>query len=255
MSGQPHIRIERNGRLIGSGLALFFQLLLLLFFSTSGFQTHIIIPQNQGIVVELLSDPDVVVPTAIPDHEPRALVPDPDQEVRLVQQGLNVEEVASEARTLTGTLGETGEVEVYEPPPAKPINERALFRSRDTADSLAEQSSRTAGTTIQAGPPDGNTREGNPEGVPSAALQGRDVLGSLPLPQYNANVGGTVVVRISVDQYGNVTGATVTQTGTTVQDKTLWDAAVAAAKKAKFNTSASAPVIQQGTITYLFRLK
>jgi TonB family protein len=82
------------------------------------------------------------------------------------------------------------------------------------------------------------------------------LLGFLPLPEYNvSNVGGTVVVWIRVDQYGTVTNADVLLTGTTVQNSTLWEAARKAALKAKFNVSSAAPVVQEGTITYEFRLK
>jgi hypothetical protein len=42
--------------------------------------------------------------------------------------------------------------------------------------------------------------------------------------------------------------------GTTVTDKTLWQAARKAALGAHFNMSADAPVLQEGTITYIFKL-
>jgi hypothetical protein len=40
-----------------------------------------------------------------------------------------------------------------------------------------------------------------------------------------------------------------------VTDRTLWKAAEEAARKAKFNVSRNAPESQQGTITYVFKLK
>ena len=43
--------------------------------------------------------------------------------------------------------------------------------------------------------------------------------------------------------------------GTTVTDKNLWNAARSAALKAHFNQSASAPPVQIGTITYIFKLQ
>ena len=255
MSGAPHTQTERQGKWIGGGIALLFHLLLVLFFVTTGFRTLHPIPQNEWFLVDFLPDPTPILPQATPGEQPRTPDPDPEEEVRLVQQATHTEEVPSEVRTQQSTPGETGEVEIYEPPPPKPIDQRALYRSRDTGDTLAEQSSRTTSTTMQAGAPDGNTRQGNPDGTPAAALPGRNVVGALPLPDYTANAGGIVVVQIMVDQYGNVTGATVTQTGTTVQNKTLWDAAVKAAKKAKFTRSDTAPVVQKGTITYVFTLK
>ena len=62
-------------------------------------------------------------------------------------------------------------------------------------------------------------------------------------------------MRILVDQYGKVTNAIPGVSGTTVQDKKLWEAAKEAALKAVFNISDSAPTVQEGTITYIFKLK
>ena len=56
------------------------------------------------------------------------------------------------------------------------------------------------------------------------------------------------------DNYGNVQKAVAGAEGTTVTDKTLWQAARKAALGAHFNMSAEAPPLQQGTITYIFKL-
>jgi hypothetical protein len=80
-------------------------------------------------------------------------------------------------------------------------------------------------------------------------------MGNLPEPEYAVNESGKVVVKISVDQYGTVIAATPGAAGTTVQDKTLWEASKRAALKAKFNLSANAPAVQEGIITYIFKLR
>ena len=85
-------------------------------------------------------------------------------------------------------------------------------------------------------------------------LAGRSLVGNLPTPQGTVQEAGKVVVEIVVDKYGTVTNATVTSKGTTVQNKTMWQQAVAAAKKAKFNSDPSAVTVQTGTITYNFKL-
>ena len=103
--------------------------------------------------------------------------------------------------------------------------------------------------------PDGNTREGKTEGSANAHVKGRNVVGSLPRPTYASQTEGTVVVQVKVDQYGNVTEAIPGAEGTTVTDKTLWNAARNAAMKAHFNMDAHAPAVQSGTITYIFKLK
>jgi hypothetical protein len=43
--------------------------------------------------------------------------------------------------------------------------------------------------------------------------------------------------------------------GTTVTDKELWNAARKAAMEAHFNVNGEAPALQEGTITYIFKLK
>lgn len=80
-------------------------------------------------------------------------------------------------------------------------------------------------------------------------------MGSLPLPSYDVQKSGKVVVRIQVDQEGNVTSAIAGDTGTTVTDQSLFKAAEQAALRAKFNISRNAPISQQGTITYIFNLR
>ena len=121
--------------------------------------------------------------------------------------------------------------------------------------SLAPHGSTDPSAEFKAGHPKGNTSTGKVDGTPNAHLKGRNVLGALPRPDYTVQDEGKVVVEIWVDNYGNVTKATAGAQGTTVNNSTLWAAARAAAMKAHFNQSADAPALQQGTITYIFKLK
>jgi TonB family protein len=85
-------------------------------------------------------------------------------------------------------------------------------------------------------------------------LQGRGLVGALPQPIYPAgNKGGKVVVRVAVNQSGVVTEAAYEPKGSTTSDKALVDAALAAARKARFTESKA--FVQGGRITYLFRMK
>ena len=107
-----------------------------------------------------------------------------------------------------------------------------------------------------AGQASGHTAvQGASEGHANAKLKGRTVMGTMPRPAYNGTAEGTVVVKIKVDQYGNVTEALPGAEGTTVTDKELWRAARNAAQKAHFNMAADAPAVQEGTITYRFSMK
>ena len=95
---------------------------------------------------------------------------------------------------------------------------------------------------------------GQSTGSPNAHLRGRDVVGTMPRPEYNVRESGVVVVSIWVDNYGNVTKAQAGAEGTTVTSTELWTAARNAAMKTHFNQKADAPAQQQGTITYIFTL-
>lgn len=188
--------------------------------------------------------------------EPRVTNPNPNQDIKLVQkseaQNIGTKpNIAEEA-----TVGTDGDVEVPEPP-RKEINKRALFSSSNNSpkDTLAAQTASKVSDALTAGHPEGNTKVGNTQGAPSAKLAGRTATGALPLPSYNVQKSGKVVVRITVDRNGKVTSAIPGYQGTTVTDKTLWEAAKEAALKATFNISSTAPVSQEGTITYVFTLR
>lgn len=89
----------------------------------------------------------------------------------------------------------------------------------------------------------------------NARLAGRSVKGTLPRPSYGVQADGKVVVKIWVDQNGNVTKAQAGVEGTTATNKTLWQASYKAAMGAHFNMDTYAPTLQEGTITYIFRMR
>ena len=221
------------------------------------------VPPVDGMLIEFTEEdiPEAVEEKPVPVRtavgvEPRAAEPDPKEEIRLVQKSEAQTVAEAENVNAEATVGEEGDVEINEPLREKPIDRRALFPgSGDKRDTSALQVSDRISDRLQAGHSDGNTAKGNPDGRPTARLEGRTVMGNLPLPEYDVLKSGTVVVRILVDQYGTVTNAVPGVQGTTVQDATLWEAARQAALKAKFNISASAPAIQEGTISYIFTLK
>ena len=145
-----------------------------------------------------------------------------------------------------------------EPPREKPIDKRALFHAADNntvKDTLAPQTAREPSDALKAGHAQGNTKMGETSGEPNAKVEGRSVTGTLPRPSYNVQKSGKVVVQIWVDNYGQVQKAVAGVEGTTVSDKTLWQAARKAALGAHFNMSADAPPLQEGTITYIFNLR
>ena len=63
------------------------------------------------------------------------------------------------------------------------------------------------------------------------------------------------VIEIVVDQQGRVTSAAYRAKGSTTQNNVLVNAALRAARGARFNVDESAPLSQTGTITYNFRMQ
>jgi len=91
------------------------------------------------------------------------------------------------------------------------------------------------------------------DGAPSYRLGDRRVQ-SLPRPRYDYQIDGVVVVEISVDRKGTVTKAVAGVKGSTTLDENLLREARDAAMKAKFDSNDTAPLLQKGTITYIFKL-
>lgn len=106
------------------------------------------------------------------------------------------------------------------------------------------------------GSPEGNSNAGQVNGVgglgtgPSAKVNNRTAV-YLAKPQYaDPNSEGTVLVSIQVSATGAVIKASVTSS--TTSSAALKNAAVAAAKQSKFSEGES---IENGTITYRFKLQ
>ena len=113
-----------------------------------------------------------------------------------------------------------------------------------------------SGTGIQ-GSPTGNSDTGKATGVGGTGtcdLNGRSLgPGGLPMPIYNVQDEGRVVVTIVVDPQGRVVSTSINKRTNTVNPQ-LRKAALDAARKARFNTISGVDN-QSGTITYYFKLK
>jgi len=188
--------------------------------------------------------------------QPRTPEPDPTQHINLVKLAEAQYEGNKANESPEATMGPDGDVDVYEPEREKEINRRALFHSADNKtdkDTMAPQTSYKPTDKLSEGHAAGNTTTGKTTGTPNAHLTGRTV-GTLPSPTYTSQIEGTVIVNIWVNQYGEVEKALIADE-TNVSDAKILQAALNAAKKAHFSMKADAPVLQQGTITYNFKLK
>ena len=257
---QERVRQERKSTAAGIILAAVLHILLIVICVTSGLKYLYPPPPEQSMLVEFMEvEPEVEIPEQIIDGtQPRAVDANPEEELNLVQKSEAQLEGTQANEAPEATTGEDGDVEVPEPPRKPEINRRALFHAADNdtdKDTLAPQSAEKAADKLRAGHALGNTMTGKKAGEPNARLKGRTVVGTLPKPAYSVQKGGTVVVDILVDRHGNVTSAVPGGTGTTVSDKTLWEAARKAALNTQFNVKADAPPQQAGTITYIFKLQ
>ncbi len=140
-----------------------------------------------------------------------------------------------------------------------------------TADQRSMFPGMTQGSTSTSeGTGQGQGNQGNPDGSPqgshegtggtgnsgnSFSLSGRSLSSALPVPSYDVNEEGRVVVQIDVNRQGVVTSAKATLTGSTTRNTTLIAAAEKAARQARFNANPDAPFTQTGTITYNFKMR
>lgn len=248
---------SHKSKVIAAAATIVFHVALLFLCFESGLKYKFPPPEELGILMEFEQDFEEPKPIDVAvGVQPKSPVADPDREIELVQKSEGQEVGTKQNEAEESTISDNGDVETYEPERKKEIDKRALFSSaanKAKKDTLAAQTSDKISETLKEGHASGNTKSGATEGMPSAQLEGRQILGSLPLPSYTENDRGTVVIRIVVDAAGNVTSAEVSPKGTTTSNSVLRESARRAALKAKFSTGSS--VAQEGTITYIFSLK
>ncbi len=114
----------------------------------------------------------------------------------------------------------------------------------------------TSGTGIQ-GSAQGNSTQGASSGIGGTgefSLAGRSLgSGGLPKPAYSVQEEGRIVVNITVDPKGNIIFAEIGR-GTNIDNATMRNSALEAARKAKFNVI-NGTNNQSGTITYKYSFK
>lgn len=261
MDGQykkDRARQEKIARAVGISAAVVLHLGLLVTALTGGLKYLYPPPQEQAMLLDF-SDYEAEVPKEVrTGYEPRSEKADPNQDVKLIQQSQAQHEGTKLNEAPEATSDDFGDVDIKEPPRKKEIDRRALFPAADNKtkkDTLAAQVADKVTDALKAGHAQGNTKTGETSGEPNAQLEGRTVLGTLAKPEYSTQASGKVVVEIWVDRNGNVKSANPGAVGTTVTDRSLWEAATKVALKAHFNVKSDAPELQKGTITYIFNLR
>jgi len=263
----------RNGLV---GTCLFHGLLLILLLYLA-FQTPLPLPAEQGILVDFgnsdfgfgnfeprMSDPVPAQPrpqtsnstqqqeqTLTQDFEESVAVPSKPQPKQQPKETIPTKETPKETpQTTQAPVEETKPVE-------RTVDQRAMYPGRGDPASAATSQGEAGGQGNQGvptGAPDVHVYgEGGDAAGNKWGLAGRGLVGKLPLPVYNIQDQGTVVVAITVDKDGNVTRATPGARGSTTLNKALLDAAEKAARQAKFTRTST--LEQTGTITYIFKLQ
>ena len=131
------------------------------------------------------------------------------------------------------------------------INPNALFRKgqvKGQGSGEGSGSGKTSGDGTGGGGGTGSDLSGHGT---SFSLTGRNAK-TLPKPSVATPELGTVVVKIYVNQSGEVVRAVAGERGTTIGNSDILKHCEAAAKRAKFSPNSKAQEIQTGTITYKF---
>lgn len=255
---QDRLRQERKSGIIGICLTATVHLTAALFGTFTGYRYIYPPPQEQSILLDFSADEEVPKPVeTIRGRQPQAERVDRSKNIELVQAS-EAQRTGTEANLAAeAVVDDFGDVDQYEVPREKEINRRALFSAADNKaakDTLAAQTAARVSDALKAGHASGNTSSGKETGEPNARVKGRSTVGVLPKPRYNVQESGIVVVRVVVNQYGDVTTAQIAD-GTTVHSSELRQAAINAAKESHFNQDINAPAVQEGTITYKFNLR
>jgi TonB family protein len=245
-----------------------------------GFTTPLPLPQEQGILINFgtedfgLGD---IEPAYTDFTENQETVPQQEEEAsKLDDEGILTQDfeetaVIKEEKVITEKKTETKEIikeTVTEPKEEttqpvveeKKVNERALYKGRNTETTSTGGEGITEGNgnqgSITGSPDSDNYSSGLSQGSGGVeySMAGRNPL-YLPKPKYEYQVEGKVVVEIRVDRTGNVTYARAGVKGSTTNDENLIKAAQEAALKARFDSKSDAAFTQTGTITYHFILQ
>ncbi|WP_321295004.1 hypothetical protein [Marinifilum fragile] len=83
------------------------------------------------------------------------------------------------------------------------------------------------------------------------SLEGRHKI-YLPIPVFKCEGEGKIVVKIGVSRNGRVVESKIVKDQCSVQDDCLFEAALDATNRSRFNVSTTSPQTQFGTITYNF---
>jgi TonB family protein len=259
-------------KVVGIAGTVGFHIAILLLLFLFGLKPQLPIPAEESILINFgdgdvgsgMVEPSAAQKMAMAAQRKQAV----QQESPLTQDFedapmLPTKSISKRKPDVKATAAQPNATTTVEAPVEKPreVNKRALFPGKSSSNmaSQGEGDGRGAGNQGKLyGSPDSKSRVGGSTGGSrghSFSLNGRNIVGGFPNPDYNVQASGKVVVSITVDQNGSVTKATYSPKGSTTSDSRLIHAALSAAQKARFNTDRDAPSVQTGIILYIFNLQ
>jgi len=256
---RERLRQDRTGSVIGAVLAIAVPAIAAATLSFTGIKYLYPPPAETTFLLEFDEEVEPPKPIKRRGTQPRAEDIDKTKPIELVQKSQSPYKTTAKNNLTPETKPDDfGDIDTPSPEPKEEaLDPRAAFPGMAKKDTslTAPHGATEASEGFKAGQPTGNTEKGPADGAPNAHLKGRNTVGALARPSSNVQQEGKVVVTIWVDQYGTVQKAQAGADGTTLTDKNVWAAARKAAMESHFDKSADAPALQEGTITYIFKLK
>ncbi len=258
-----------------------FHIGLLAFAILFGFATPLPLPEEEGILINFGTDdfgagdeepmysevPEESTPppqeAVTPTESTEEIISQDFEEAPVVAEKPQEKPQVEKQEEIIAPKEEVKPVVEEQAPPPEPeppkVNERALYKGRKDTDATGPEGV-TQGEGNQGSPTGSPDSDNYADGLSSGgdginfSLDGRNRV-SIPKPEYNAHVSGTIVVRIKVNRDGKVTSAEPGYKGTNILDESLLESARKAALKARFNAKSDAAYTEAGTITYHFVLQ
>lgn len=241
---------------------LLFHGLIIVLLVIFGFSTPLPLPEEEGVMVNLGYSNQGSGPV-----QPKQPAQSQPSQPETSPSSSEPEDVATQntepAPAINNTKSDNKESEqpketnTEKDKPEEPeINKNALYPGSQNSDGGSEGETGEPGDQgHRQGDPNANNHEGTPGGGGGVnfSLSGRYAK-KLPKPSYDSQEQGKVVVKIWVDQQGNVVRAEPQLRGSTTTDSRLQRIAKKAAMRASFSSRAKAAEVQTGTITYNFIL-
>jgi TonB family protein len=216
--------------------------------------------------VEAVETPAPSEPTSTPETKPEVKTADSDEVAIKKKREAAKKKVDADAKRKADAKKKSDAKKKADAKKKSDAKKKADAEAR--AKALAEAKAKAGGKFNKPGSGSGSNsgNAGDPNSTNTGGGTGGGTTGSgadidgrspksKPAPPKNPGVDGTAVIRICVDQNGNVVSAKFTQKGSSITSDAAIKEAIANAKKWKFDSNPMAPDKQCGTVTYQFKVK